>query len=448
MTDRSWISVILAAGLGTRMKSKRPKVLHHVAGRPMLGHAAAAAAMAGASELAVVIGLEMEAAEQALAGQAEKARFFIQSERLGTAHAVLAARQALEQADASHVLVLYGDTPLLRPETLARLCAALDEGAAVAVLGFETARPEGYGRILQDAEGRVRAIREENDASEAERGVRLCNSGVMGFRAGVILPILDRIGNRNAKGEYYLTDAVEIARADGHGVAAVTCGEEEVAGVNDRVQLAAAEAAMQARLREAAMRGGVTMIAPETVTLSYDTQFGQDVLVEPNVFFGPGVSVGDGAVIRASSHIEQARIREGASVGPFARLRPGADIGPGAKIGNYVEVKNARIEAGAKVNHLAYVGDAHVGARANLGAGTIICNYDGFSKSYTEIGEDAFIGSNSALVAPLKIGKGAYIGSGSVIVRDVPPDALAVERSQQRQIPGWAARIRARRKKS
>lgn len=442
MTSANWFSVILAAGLGTRMKSRTPKVLHPVAGRPMLAHAVTAAQRAGMSGAAIVTGPEI-LADTVRFGQTDaETQFYQQADRLGTAHAVLAAKPALLEQDSQHIVVLYGDTPLLRPETLQRLVAVLDQGAAIAVLGFETPNPAGYGRLLRDEDGHVIAIREEKDASDAERAVTLCNSGVMGFRAGLCLSLIEQIGNDNAKQEYYLTDAVEIARASGHAIVAVTCDEKEVMGVNDRVQLAAAEAVMQTRLREAAMRGGVTMIAPETVTMSWDTTLGQDVTVEPNVFFGPGVTVEDDVAIRGNSYLSQTIVRKGVSVGPFARLRPGADIGENAKIGNFVEVKNATVETGAKINHLAYVGDARVGARANLGAGTVICNYDGFKKGFTEIEEDAFIGSNSSLVAPVKIGQGAYIGSGSVIVRDVEPGALAVERSHQKQVPGWVARKR------
>jgi bifunctional UDP-N-acetylglucosamine pyrophosphorylase/glucosamine-1-phosphate N-acetyltransferase len=447
MTSQPWLSIILAAGLGTRMKSARPKVLHAIAGRPLLAHAAAAALEAGASRLAVVIGPGMEEARAALAPLMPDAEFFVQSERLGTAHAVLAGRAALAEWDGD-VLILYGDTPLLRAETLLALRRRLGEGADIAVLGFKAADPTGYGRLLLDDDGALLAIREEKDASQAERALRLCNSGVMAFRAGLIPPLLERIGNANAKGEYYLTDAVAIARGDGLQVAAVICEEAEVGGVNDRVQLAQAEALMQARLREAAMRGGATLIAPATVTLSYDTQLGTDVLVEPNVFFGPGVTVDRGAEIKANSYLERSHIGEGAIVGPFARLRPDADIGPGAKIGNFVEIKKAVIEAGAKVNHLSYVGDARVGSGANLGAGTIICNYDGFNKHFTEIGQGVFIGSNCALVSPVKIGAGAVVGAGSVITSDVAPDSLAVVRGEATRIPGWAARNRAKKQQS
>lgn len=446
MTQRPWLSIILAAGLGTRMKSALPKVLHPIAGRPMVTHAAVAAFEAGASQLAVVVGPEMESVESVLETAGIHGTFFVQNERYGTAHAVLAAREAIEAFEGD-VLVLFGDTPLMQSATLKRLHNALERGAAMAVLAFETDDPHGYGRILRDASGALIAIREERDASEEERSVRLCNSGVMAFKAGTVLSILDRISNNNAKREYYLTDAVAIARAQHLDIAIEICTEEDVLGVNDRKQLAAAETIMQRRLRNAAMEGGATLIAPETVTFSYDTQIGQDVLIEPNVFFGPGVSVGNNAHIKAFSHFEQAIIGDGAEVGPFARLRPGANVGERARIGNFVELKKATVDAGAKINHLSYIGDAHVGAKANIGAGTIVCNYDGFSKHFTDIGAGAFIGSNSALVAPVKIGDGAYIGSGSVITADVEPHSLALERSQQRKIPGWAARFRGKHKK-
>jgi bifunctional UDP-N-acetylglucosamine pyrophosphorylase/glucosamine-1-phosphate N-acetyltransferase len=443
MTARPWLSIILAAGLGTRMKSALPKVMHAVACRPMVGHAAQSACDAGASSLAVVIGPEMEAISEALRGVQPVPAFFVQAERLGTAHAVLAARGAIAgfQGD---VVILYGDSPLLKPQTIERLCAKLADGAGLAVLGFEAANPKGYGRLILDESGALRAIREEKDASEEERAIRLCNSGVMAFRATHMLPILDRIGRSNVKGEYYLTDAVEIARDAGIGVAIEICPEEEVMGVNDRAQLAVAESIMQHRLRLAALEAGATLIAPETVTFSYDTRLGRDVIVEPNVFFGLGVTVEDNAHIKANSYFEGAHIREGAVVGPFARLRPGADIGPDARIGNFVEIKAATIEAGTKVNHLSYVGDARVGAKSNIGAGTIVCNYDGFKKHFTEIGAGAFIGSNSALISPVKIGDGAFIATGSVVNRDVAPDAMAIERGELTQKPGWAARFRAR----
>jgi bifunctional UDP-N-acetylglucosamine pyrophosphorylase/glucosamine-1-phosphate N-acetyltransferase len=341
------------------------------------------------------------------------------------------------------VLVLYSDTPLLATATLEQLRARLDAGAGIAVLGFDSADPTGYGRLLTEDGGWLRAIREDKDASADERRVRLCNSGVMAFRLDDLVGVLSRIGNANAKKEFYLTDAVEIARAGGSRAAVVVCSEEEVLGVNSRDQLAGAEAIFQKRARLAVMREGATLIAPDTVWLSYDTKIGRDVVIEPNVFFGPGVTVEDGAEIKANCHIEKARIGQGARVGPFARLRPGADLGSDVHVGNFVEVKNVTLGAGAKANHLSYLGDGSVGAGANIGAGTIFCNYDGFGKHRTEIGAGAFVGSNTALVAPVKVGDGAYIGSGSVITKNVAADALALERSTQEERPGWAAKFRA-----
>jgi len=366
---------------------------------------------------------------------------FEQTEQLGTAHAVLAARAALER-HAGTVLVLFADTPLAESATLRRMIDALDRGAHIAVLGFEPEDPSGYGRLIIDAQGRVAAIREDKDALEAERRLRLCNAGAMAFRVPSVVDLLARIGNANAKGEYYLTDAPAIAAGDGLIAVPVMCHAEEALGINSRAQLAQAEAVFQRRARARAMDGGASLLAPETVWFSYDTALGRDVVIEPNVFFGPGVVVEDGAHILANCHLVGTRIRKGARVGPFARLRPGADIGADAHIGNFVEVKNARVEAGAKANHLAYVGDGRVGEGANIGAGTIFCNYDGFDKHFTDVGRGAFIGSNSSLVAPVKIGDGAYIGSGSVITGDVEPDALALERSAQDIRPGWAARFR------
>jgi bifunctional UDP-N-acetylglucosamine pyrophosphorylase/glucosamine-1-phosphate N-acetyltransferase len=340
------------------------------------------------------------------------------------------------------VLVLFADSPLTEAATLARMIAALDAGADIAVLGFEPGDPAGYGRLILDARGRVAAIREEKDASEEERRLRLCNAGAMAFRVSGLARLLGRIGNANAKAEYYLTDALALAAGDGLGAVPVRCTPEEAMGVNSRAQLAAAEAVFQARARVRAMEGGASLIAPQTVWLSWDTALGRDVVVEPNVFFGPGVVVEDDVHILANCHIVGTRIARGARIGPFARLRRGADIGTQAHIGNFVEVKAARVEAGAKANHLAYIGDGRVGEGANIGAGTIFCNYDGFEKHFTDVGKGAFIGSNSALVAPVKIGDGAYVGSGSVITRDVEPDALALGRSAQEVRPGWAARFR------
>ncbi|WP_374251195.1 bifunctional UDP-N-acetylglucosamine diphosphorylase/glucosamine-1-phosphate N-acetyltransferase GlmU [Xanthobacter sp.] len=443
MSDRSLLVVVLAAGEGTRMKSRLPKVLHKVAGRTMLHHVLAATRAAGATRTAVVVGPGREDVAAEATRIVPDAQVFVQTERLGTAHAVLAARAALEQG-ADDVLVLYADTPLVRPETLARLRAPLAEGAAVAALGFEPEDPTGYGRLVTSGDELV-AIREEKDATAAEKAVRFCNAGLMALSGKDALSILDRIGNANSKGEYYLTDAVEIARADGRAAVAAKADVDEVAGVNSRIQLAEAEAILQKRLRLAAMAEGATLIAPETVFFSADTVLGRDVIVEPNVVFGPGVTVGDDVVIHAFCHLEGAQLAPGVSIGPYARLRPGTRLDEGVRIGNFVETKAAHIESGAKVNHLSYVGDAHVGAGANLGAGTITCNYDGFSKYRTEIGAGAFIGVNSALVAPVTIGAGAYVGTGAVITSDVPEDALAIARSRQVVKDGWARDFRAAR---
>jgi len=440
MTSRTILTIVLAAGEGTRMRATLPKVLHAVAGRSLLAHVLGAAPQGAGTSLAVVVGPNHQAvADEALRVRSDAA-IFTQSERLGTAHAVLAAKAAIAQGF-DDLLIAFGDTPLISPETFERLRAPLRAGAALAVLGFRAADPTGYGRLVVD-NNRLAAIREQADASDDERKITLCNAGVMAFDGRLALQVLERIGDANRKGEYYLTDAVTIVRELGRDAVVIETGEDEVRGINTKAQLAEAEQVMQSRLRQAALDAGVTMIAPETVFLAPDTAFGKDVTVEPYVVFGPGVSVGDGAVIHAFSHIVQATIGKNTSVGPYARLRPGTSLGDGARIGNFVETKAAILEAGVKVNHLTYVGDAHVGANANIGAGTITCNYDGFNKHKTQIGEGAFIGSNSSLVAPVKIGKGAYIGSGSVITKDVAEDALALERSQQATNEGWAKRYR------
>ncbi|MDR4305321.1 bifunctional UDP-N-acetylglucosamine diphosphorylase/glucosamine-1-phosphate N-acetyltransferase GlmU [Chelatococcus sambhunathii] len=440
-TDRTCLTVVLAAGEGTRMRSDTPKVLHKAAGRTLVGHVLAAAEAAGSTGLAVVVGPDRQDVADDVLRTAPGARIFVQSERRGTAHAVLAAGEAFASGF-DDVLVVYGDTPLVRPETLRRLRAPLAHGASVVVLGFEAENPTGYGRLISRGPSLV-AIREEKDASEDERAIKLSNGGLMAIDGRRALELLGKIGNRNAKGEFYLTDIVEVAVLSGLGVAVEAAPEAEVQGVNDRLQLAAVEAELQRRLRAAAMAGGVTMIAPETVFLSHDTRLGRDVIVEPNVVFGPGVTVADRAVIHAFSHLEGASVGEGVSIGPFARLRPGADMAAGSRAGNFVEVKNARIGEGAKLNHLTYVGDAEVGPRANLGAGTITCNYDGFSKHRTTIGADAFVGVNSALVAPVTIGEGAYVGTGSVVTEDVPADALAIARARQVTMPGRGKKLKA-----
>lgn len=443
------LSIVLAAGKGTRMKSALPKVLHPIAGQSMLGHVLGAARSAGTGVTGVVVGPGMEVVAKEARAQAGDVEVFTQERQLGTGNAVLAARRLIERHQGD-VLVLYGDTPLITGATLKRLRGALDAGASVAVLGFEAADPTGYGRLLTDDKGLLLAIREEKEATADERTVRLCNSGVMAFRTPALLSILERIGNTNTKGEYYLTDAVEIARADGLVAAAVACPETEVMGVNSRDQLAVAEGLWQSARRVSVMQGGATLTDPATVWFAYDTEIGSDVTIEPNVFFGPGVQVEDRVIIKANTHIQGfdaksrsgVRIRAGAEVGPFARLRPGAEIGPDVHVGNFVEVKNATMEAGAKANHLAYVGDGRVGAGANIGAGTIFCNYDGYFKHHTDIGKGAFIGSNSSLVAPVKIGDGAYVASGSVVTKNVTDDALAISRSEQSERPGWAAKFR------
>jgi bifunctional UDP-N-acetylglucosamine pyrophosphorylase / glucosamine-1-phosphate N-acetyltransferase len=440
MTVRSCLAIVLAAGEGTRMRSAKPKVLHEVAGRSLLAHVLAAVAEAGVTSSAVVVG----PGQDKVAAEAKRiipdAATFTQHERRGTAHAVLAAKPAFERP-VDDILIVYGDTPLIRPETLSRLRVPLAQGAALVVLGFRPADPTGYGRLIMTGD-ELTAIREEADASEAERKIKLCNGGIMAFAGKTALAILEKIGNANSKHEFYLTDAVEIARGMKLRAVTVEVEEDDVRGINTKAQLAEAEAVAQKRLRDAALNAGVTLVAPDTVFLSADTKFGKDVVVEPYVVFGEKVTVDDGAVIRSFSHLAGAHVGEGAMVGPFARLRPGAELGEGAHIGNFVEIKAAVIEAGAKANHLTYIGDAFVGANTNVGAGTITCNYDGTDKHQTRIGKDAFIGSNSALVAPVEIGDGAYIGSGSVITENVPADALALGRGRQVVKEGWASRLR------
>jgi bifunctional UDP-N-acetylglucosamine pyrophosphorylase / glucosamine-1-phosphate N-acetyltransferase len=440
MTGRTSLTIVLAAGEGTRMRTSLPKVLHPVAGQPLLAHVLGAVPGGAGAATAVVIGPTHEAVAAEAKRLRPDAATFIQRERLGTAHAVLAARDAIARG-ADDLLVVFGDTPLISAATFERLRAPLKQGAALAVLGFRAADPTGYGRLVVEG-GQLVAIREHADASEAERAITLCNAGVMAFDGRKALPIIEKIGHANAKGEYYLTDAVTVVRDLGWEAVVIETSEDEVRGINTKAQLAEAEAVMQNRLRKAALDAGVTMIAPETVYLAADTTFGNDVTIEPFVVIGPGVSIADGAVIHAFSHIVEASIGKKASVGPYARLRPGTSLGDGVRIGNFVETKAATLEAGAKANHLSYIGDAHVGAGANIGAGTITCNYDGFDKHRTIIGAGAFVGSNSSLVAPVKIGDRAYVGSGSVITKDVPDDALAVERSPQTNREGGAARYR------
>src|SRR5215213_395584 len=435
MSKRTCLAIVLAAGEGTRMRSVLPKVLHRIAGRSMLAHVLHAVRGAGTEMTAVVVGPDSEAVAEEARRTLPKAQVFVQAERRGTADAVLAARTAIAKG-AADILVVFGDTPLISADTLKRLRGAIDHHASVAVLGFRPANPAGYGRLIM-AGHRLVAIREEREANDIERKIGLCNGGVMALRGEVALDILGRIDNKNAKGEFYLTDAVTIADAMALEAVALETTEDEVLGVDNKSKLSQAEDVMQWRLRDAAMEGGVTMVAPETVYLSADTKLGRDVTIEPNVVFGPGVMVEDEAVIHAFSHLEGAHVGKGASVGPFARLRPGAKLGAKSRIGNFVEVKAVEIGEGAKANHLAYLGDGNVGAGANIGAGTIFCNYDGKNKHRTQVGKGAFIGSNSALVAPVKIGDNAYVGSGSVITDDVPSGALALGRGRQVNKPGW-----------
>ena len=434
--------IILAAGEGTRFKSTLPKVLHKVGNLPMVSHVIRAANAAGASALTVVVGPDHDDVEKAVRNLAPDAGIVRQTERLGTGHAVGQAQSAYASGS-ENVIVLYGDGPMLRAETITAIEARLDAGADLVVVGFEPADPLRYGRLLTK-DGQLTAIREFNDASEDERKVRLCNSGIMGFRAETLRGVIDRIDNNNAKGEYYLTDAVELANADGRRVEFTIADAEEVLGVDDRARLAQAEALFQRNRRAECLAAGVTLIDPDTVYFSYDTEIAPDVTIEPSVFFGPGVSIDSGTTIRAFSHIEAAHVASGAIIGPFARLRPGADIATNAHVGNFCEVKNATVGEGAKVNHLTYIGDAEIGARTNIGAGTITCNYDGLNKHRTIIGADSFIGSDSALVAPVTIGDGAYVATGSVVTEDVPVNAMAIARGRQVNKPGYAEKIRAR----
>jgi bifunctional UDP-N-acetylglucosamine pyrophosphorylase / glucosamine-1-phosphate N-acetyltransferase len=439
MTNSNAAAVILAAGKGTRMKSSLPKVMHAIAGRPMIGHVLASLAPLGCDPAVVVVAPGMDRVARAVA----PAPTAIQAEQLGTAHAVLAARDALA-GFAGDVLVLYGDSPFISTATLQRLLdrrRATDDPAVV-VLGMRPDDPAEYGRLVLAGDGTLDAIVEFRDADAEQRAIDLCNSGVMAIDGRRLFDLLDQVGNANAKGEYYLTDIIAIARARGLVCAVVEAPAEELMGINSRAELAVAETLFQDRMRARAMAEGATLIDPRTVYFSHDTQLGRDVVIGPSVVFGPGVTVGDEVEIRAFCHIEGARIEDGAIIGPFARLRPGTELGPRVHIGNFVEVKNGRLAAGAKANHLAYIGDASVGAASNVGAGTIVCNYDGFDKTRTEIGAGSFIGSNSTLVSPLRIGDGAFVAAGSVITRDVPADALAVARGRQTDKPGWAGKFR------
>jgi bifunctional UDP-N-acetylglucosamine pyrophosphorylase/glucosamine-1-phosphate N-acetyltransferase len=427
------------------MKSSKPKVLHQVAHLPMVSHVAKAAINAGCQKISLVVGPDMDLVLDAVQTIHKNVQSHQQIERLGTAHAVLAAESDLEQP-LDDVIILYGDTPLVESQTIANMRAALSDGADVAVLGFRTGEPGPYGRLLEK-DGQLVAIREAKDANEEELKVNFCNAGIMAFAGKTILDLLKRIDNNNAQQEYYLTDAVELANQSGLKVIALQAEEAEVQGVNSRFELARVEKTFQQRARFNAMTEGATLQDPESVYFAHDTKIGRDVVIEQNVVFGPGVEVADDATIRAFSHLEGAKVASHCVIGPYARLRPGADLREAAKVGNFCEVKKAVIDQGAKVNHLSYIGDAHVGAKANIGAGTITCNYDGFNKSKTEIGAGAFIGSNSALVAPVIVEDGAIVGAGSVITKKVEADSLTLTRAKQMALSNWAAKFREKNSK-
>lgn len=429
--------VILAAGQGSRMLSDLPKVLHKVGAVPMVGHALAAAASLNPARTIVVAGHGAEAVTKAVARLDESAQIALQTEQLGTGHAVAQALPLLDGFD-GRVIVLYGDTPFISEDTLANLSS---HDADVVVLGFEAADPGRYGRLVTDADGNLLRIVEFKDADDATRAIRLCNSGVMAADAALLRQFVGALGNDNASGEYYLTDIPGLAREAGHRAAVVTCDESETLGVNSRAELARAEAIFQTRRRAQALAEGVTLTAPETVFFALDTHIGRDAIIGPNVVFGPGVTIESGAEILAFCHLEGCHVSTGATVGPFARLRPGAELGGDVHVGNFVEIKNAVLDEGVKVGHLTYLGDAHVGERTNIGAGTITCNYDGVMKHRTEIGRDVFIGSDTMLVAPVSIGDGAMTGSGSVITQNVPADGLGLGRALQVIKPGLGKRI-------
>jgi bifunctional UDP-N-acetylglucosamine pyrophosphorylase / glucosamine-1-phosphate N-acetyltransferase len=438
MTDIALI--VLAAGKGTRMKSAMPKVMHRIAGRSLLGHVLTAANELKPARAVVIVGPDMEAVGDEARRFLPNSVLAIQHERKGTAHAVSMAREALAGFSGT-ILVLYADVPLIAAASLKALVAGIHAATPAAVLGFHAANPQGYGRLIKAGAG-VGAIREELDATLAEKSITLCNSGIIAVRDDYLWKHLSLVKNTNAKQEFYLTDVIELIANSGAGVGLVMGTEAEVAGVNDRIQLATIEAQLQLTYRSQAMLNGATLVAPDTVYFSADTKIGTDVVIEPNVFFGPGVTIGDNVQVFANSHIEGTTIGNGAKIGPFARLRPGAEIGEDAHIGNFVEVKKAVIGKGVKANHLTYIGDARVGAGSNIGAGTITCNYDGYEKHLTDIGARVFVGSNSALVAPVKIGDGANIAAGSVITSDIPADSLGITRSELQVREGWAVRYR------
>jgi len=443
MSDRV-LAVVLAAGESTRMKSSKSKVLHTIGNLPMISHVISALEKTGVGDVALVVGRDADPVISAARSGKLAVTAFEQKERLGTGHAVLAAREAIAKGY-DQIIIAYGDAPLIEAGPLADALEKVRAGFDAAVIGFETTKPTGYGRLLE-RNGELIAIREEKDATPEERKVTFCNSGLLAINGAKALDLLGKITNNNVKGEYYLTDIIEVLRAEGGKAATVEAPADTVAGCNNRAELAELEAIWQRRKRHELMVAGVTMIAPETVFLSFDTDIAQDVTIEPNVVFGPGVKIATGAVIHAFSHLEGAHVASGANVGPFARLRPGANLHANAKVGNFVEIKKAEIGEGAKVSHLTYIGDATVGQNTNIGAGTVTCNYDGFNKFDTVIGPDAFIGSNTLLVAPVTIGKGALTATGSVITEDVPEDAAAFGRARQVNKEGYGAKIMARNK--
>ena len=436
MSENSVALIVLAAGQGSRMQSDLPKVLHRLAGAPLVGHALAAGRSLDPERIVVVAGHGADLVRRAVGKLEPDARIALQEQQLGTGHAVQQALPPLA-GFAGKVIVLYGDTPFITAETLARLA---EHPADVVVLGFEAADPGRYGRLITGANGLERIV-EFKDATPAERDIALCNSGVMALEANLLRDLIGRLGNDNASGEYYLTDLVALARDAGRRADVVTCDESETLGINTRAELAAAEAAFQARARTTAMEDGVTLTEPSSVWFSLDTVIGRDAIIGQNVVFGPGVTIESGAEILPFCHLEGCHVASGATVGPFARLRPGAELGGDVHVGNFVEIKNSVLDEGAKVGHLTYLGDAHIGERTNIGAGTITCNYDGVGKHRTEIGADAFIGSDTMLVAPVRVGNRAMTGSGSTITENVPDDALAIGRARQVTKPGLATRL-------
>lgn len=436
------LSIILAAGEGTRMKSSLPKVLHPVGGMPIVGHVARAARQAGSSKIALVTGPRHAEIRERVSALDPEVVHFEQSVARGTGHAASMARELFEKAE-GYIAVVYGDHPLLRGENFRAVLDRLDAGLDVAILGFEPVDPTGYGRFITDGE-RLLAIREHKDASDEERGIGLCNACILAFRAEVFRDLIDKIDTNNAQGEYYLTDLINLANQAGKKVGYGLAPEVDVMGVNDRRQLARAEKLFQQIRRDELMAAGVTMRDPDSVWLSWDTEIGRDVTIFPNVVFGPGVKIEDNVEIRAFCDIEDALIGEGSSIGPFARIRGGAELGPDVHLGNFVEVKKSKIGAGTKAGHLSYLGDAEIGSKTNIGAGTITCNYDGVNKDKTIIGDNVFVGSNASLVAPVKIGDGAYTASGSVITDDVPADAVAFGRARQENKLGYAPTLKER----